>query len=98
MVDHAAQAGILIASLLGSRGEQGATQEEVEKVILWARGVHAEAAEVATLAKRPRLRKADASTERIAASDLNRALLDGILNSTLVVDVDPNGQLLFRSV
>ena len=41
VVDHAAQAELIIASLLESRGGAGASQAEVQQVVLWARGVMA---------------------------------------------------------
>jgi hypothetical protein len=95
-VDHPAQTRILITSLLGARGSRGANQTELETVVHWARAIHAESAEVATLAKRPRLRKADGSAERVAANLLNRSLLDGVIQGTLSVDVSDEGQILFR--
>ncbi len=53
-IDHNAQGQILSESLLKSRGERGATQEEVLAVVTWARGVHVEAAELKTLITRVR--------------------------------------------
>ena len=95
-VDHGAQSQILIESLLKSRGVRGATQEEALAVVTWARGVHAEAAELKTLTTRVRRAKAQNAPERQIVLDLNQALLNGVLAGSLIVDVDENGSVSFR--
>lgn len=95
-VDHEAQTAILIDSLLKGRGAAGATQEEALVVVNWARGVHAEEAELKTLTTRVRRAKALNATERQVVLDLNKALLDGVLAGSLVVDVTEAGSVAFK--
>jgi hypothetical protein len=95
ITDPAAQSAALLSALLQTRNERGATQEEIERVVLWGRTVHAEASELASLAGRPRLRKAGVSSERQAAADINSALLDGVLGGQFGLDVDEEGSLVF---
>ena len=95
-VDHGAQAQILVESLLKGRGASGASQEEALAVVLWARGVHAEAAELKTLTTRVRRAKTLNAADRQVALTLNQALLDGVLAGSLVVDVNAAGSVSFR--
>ncbi|WP_395091453.1 hypothetical protein [Armatimonas sp.] len=95
-VDHAAQTAILIDSLLKGRGASGASQEEALAVVNWARGVHAEDAELKVLTTRVRRAKAQNAPERQVALDLNKALLDGVLAGSLVVDVNESGSVAFK--
>ena len=95
-VDHGAQAQILVESLLKGRGAQGASQEEALAVVLWARGVHAEAAELKTLTTRVRRAKTMNAAERQVALMLNQALLSGVLSGSLIVDVNEAGIVSFR--
>ena len=97
-IDHNAQGQILIESLLKSRGERGATQEEALAVVTWARGVHAEDAELKTLTIRVRLAKAQNAPERQIALGVNQSLLDGVLSGALSVDVNEAGAITFRTV
>jgi hypothetical protein len=96
-IDHNAQAQILIESLLKSRGECGATQEEALAVVTWARGVHAEAAELKALTTRVRRAKAQNAPERQIALGVNQALLDGALSGALSVNVNEVGAITFRT-
>lgn len=95
-VDHGAQGEALVGSLLSGRGERGASQAEALAVVMWARGVHEEAAELKTLAARVRRAKAENAAERQVALQLNQTLLSGVLSGSLVVDVDEAGSLAFR--
>ena len=97
IVDHNVQGQILIESLLKSRGERGATQEEALCVVIWARGVHAEAAELKTLTTRVRRAKAQNAPERQIALTVNQSLLDGVLSGALSVDVNESGAITFCS-
>ncbi|MBB6053440.1 hypothetical protein [Armatimonas rosea] len=94
-IDHVAQTALLVESLLKTRGAQGASQEELQSVIAWARGVHGEAEELKTLVGRPRRQKALASPERMAAFELNKALLDSVLAGTIGVNVSSSGAIVF---
>jgi hypothetical protein len=96
VVDHGAQAQILIDSLLKGRGAIGASQEEALAVVLWARGVHAEAEELKTLTTRVRRAKTLNAAERQIALTLNQTLLDGVLAGSLIVDVNESGTISFR--
>lgn len=98
VVDHGAQTQILIASLLKARGGSGASQEEALAVVLWARGVHTEAAELKALTARVRRAKAQNAAERQVALDLNKSLLDGVLAGSLLVDVTEAGSVAFKQV
>nr|WP_309697215.1 hypothetical protein [Armatimonas sp.] len=96
VVDHNAQGQILIESLLKSRGERGATQEEALAVVTWARGVHTEAAELKTLTTRVRRAKAQNAPERQIALGVSQSLLGGVLSGALSVDVNDEGAITFR--
>ncbi|WP_309716597.1 hypothetical protein [Armatimonas sp.] len=95
VVDHAAQGQILVASLLKSRGERGATQEEALAVVMWARGIHDEAAELKALSTRVRRAKTENAAERQIALMLNQSLLDGVISGSLAVDVNEAGGITF---
>lgn len=94
-IDHAAQTQMLVEALLQARGRAGATLEDALRVILWARDVYAEAAEIAQLQTRVRLARSENLVERQTAYEVNKALLDGVLAGVLTVNVDEAGSLLF---
>ncbi|WP_394793074.1 hypothetical protein [Armatimonas sp.] len=96
IVDHGAQAQILIDSLLRGRGVSGASQQEALAVVLWARGVHAEAEELKTLTTRVRRAKTLNAADRQVALTLNQTLLDGVLAGSLIVGVNASGTVSFR--
>lgn len=93
--DYADETEALIAAALKSRGAKGATQETLQSVIAWARSIRAEGEEIKMIQSRPRRPKTQASAERIIKYDLNRALLDGILAGSVLLDVQENGELRF---
>ena len=97
IVDHVAQTALLIDSLLKTRGTAGASHEELQAVISWARGVHAETEELNNLVGRPRRQKALASPERMAAYELNKALLDNVLAGVIGLNVSEGGSIVFIS-
>lgn len=96
-VDHVAQTALLIEALLKTRGTGGASQEELQSVVNWARGVHSEAEELKTLVGRPRRQKALSSPERIASFELNKSLLDNVLAGTIGLNVNAAGEIVFIS-
>ena len=98
IVDHQAQGRILLASLLKSRTERGATQQEALAVVLWARGIHAEATELNALSTRVRRAKTENFADRQVALLLNQALLAGVLEGTLSIDITEAGELTFAGV
>ena len=95
VIDHAAQTALLVDSLLKTRGTEGASQEELQSVINWARGVHAETEELKTLVGRPRRQKALASPDRMAAYELNKALLENVLAGSIGLNVSESGSIVF---
>ena len=97
-MDQAAQTKILLSSILKARGSRGVTKEDALQVILWARGVHEEAAEIATLKTRVRKAKAENLPERQANNDLNKTLLNSVLAGSLYIDVNEAGMVIFGQV
>lgn len=95
VVDHAAEAAALTGALLKARGARGATLVELQTVILWARGVHDEGAELTSLARQPRRAKSQGAPERLAAFQVNKHLLEGVLSGVFSVDVNEAGQVTF---
>lgn len=93
--DYAAETVSLVEAALRSRGARGASQELLQSVISWARSVRAEGEELKLLQGRPRRQKTQAPADRLVRYEMNRALLDGILAGTIVLDVQENGDLLF---
>ena len=98
VIDHGTQGQILLASLLKSRGERGATREDALAVVQWARGVHAEAAELKALSTQVRKAKAENFAERQVALQLNQALLEGVIAGTLAVDVNEAGAISVTAI
>ena len=84
----------LIAAVLRSRGPQGATPEILKNVINWALRIREEGEEIRAAQGRIR-RKPLVPSERLAHHEMNRALLDGVLDGSVTVKVQDDGQLLF---
>ena len=95
VIDHAGQTGILTGSLLKARGGAGASEADILRVVLWARGVHEETAALKVLTARVRKAKAEGAAERSMVLDVNKALLEGVLSGSLLVDV-VEGNVTFR--
>jgi hypothetical protein len=72
-----------------------ASQKDMEIVLVWVRGIGAEAEALKTLVKRPRNAKAAGATERIAKLELNKALLYGILTGEFLISVNDSGDIVF---
>lgn len=85
----------LVESLLRSRGIKGATQDELQGVVAWARSIRAEGQSLTELSARPRRAKTQAPADRVARFEMNRALLDGVLGGTIALDVQDDGVLIF---
>ena len=83
-------------AVLRSRGTAGATSDLLQSVIGWAREIREEGDTLTELTSRPRRRKTAAAPERIARYEMDRALLDGVLAGTVLLDVREGGQLLFK--
>jgi hypothetical protein len=82
-VDHIAQTQVLV-----SAGDALA-------VVSWARGVHAEGAELKALATRARKVNAPGVAERKMAYEVNKALLDGVLAGATTINVGEDGGIVF---
>jgi len=93
--DYSGETVKLVEAVLKSRGARGATQDTLQSVITWARGIREEGDALRDIAGRPRRPKIQAPSERIAAYEMNRALLDGILQGAIVLDVQEDGTLVF---
>ncbi len=95
--DSAQETATIVDAVLRSRGSTGATPELLASVISWAREVREEGDVLTELGSRPRRRKTAPAPERIARYEMDRALLDGVLKGTVLLDVQEGGQLLFKS-
>lgn len=92
--DTSSETSTLIGAVLRSRGPQGATPEILSSVITWALRIREEGEEIRAAQGRIR-RKPLVPSEKLAYYEMNRALLDGVLEGTLTVKVQDDGQLLF---
>lgn len=95
--DSAQETATIVDAVLRSRGSTGATPDLLSSVISWAREVREEGDVLTELGSRPRRRKTAPAPERIARYEMDRALLDGVLKGTVLLDVQEGGQLLFKS-
>jgi len=89
-----AEIGTLVGALLRSRGSGGASQDEVEAVVGWARGVRAEAQALGDAMKRPTRQNRERLSDRLAAQEMNMVLLTGVLEGRVSLDVK-DGKILF---
>jgi hypothetical protein len=89
------ETALLVDAVLRSRGGRGATPDMLQNVVTWARTVRAEGDALRELSGRPRRQKTQAPMERVARFELNRALLDGVLQGTVALDVNDDGTLQF---
>ena len=94
--DSAQETATIVDAVLKSRGTVGATSDLLQSVIAWAREIREEGDVLIELTSRPRRRKTAAAPERIARYEMDRALLDGVLAGTVLLDVREGGQLLFK--
>ncbi len=90
----------LIRAVLRSRGIKGATSDVLQHVISWAYGIREEADELrtggtSTGTGRGRRAKVAVPTERLARHEMNRALLEGVLDGSIYLQVSDEGGLLF---
>src|SRR4051812_34723501 len=85
----------LVVAILKSRGERGATSDTLQNVIGWARAVRAETEAIRELSTRQRRPKTGAEPERSVKNELNRALLEGVLDGSITLDVADDGSFSF---
>lgn len=84
----------VVEALLRTRGPQGASQDELEQVVGWARGVRSEAQALTDAMKRPTRQKQEKFGDRVTQHEMNLVLLNGILNGSVGLDVK-DGRIVF---
>jgi hypothetical protein len=84
-----------VEAVLRSRGAKGATQDALQSVISWSREIRAEGEALKELSSRPRRQKTQAPADRVSRFEMNRALLDGVLAGTVLLDLRDDGSFLF---
>ena len=89
-----AETATLVEALLRSRATGGASQDEVEAVVGWARSVRAEAQALGDAMKRPTRQNRERLADRLAAQEMNMVLLTGVLEGRIALDVK-DGKILF---
>ena len=96
-VDTFSETSTLLSAVLRNRGSQGATSDMLHHVIAWATRVREEGEELRAPGPGPGRgrRKPPIPAERLALHEMNRALLEGVLNGTLTLQVQDDGSLLF---
>lgn len=96
--DSFAETKSLITAILRSRGDLGATPEMLQKVVAWARSVRAETDLLRDLAERQRRPKSGTEPDRVLENEMNRALLDGVLDGSITIRVADDGGFSFASI
>jgi poly(3-hydroxybutyrate) depolymerase len=84
----------VVEALLRTRGPQGATQEELEQVVTWARAVRSEGQALTDAMKRPTRQKQEKFGERVVQHEMNTVLLNGVLAGSIGLDVK-NGSIVY---
>lgn len=97
-VDTETQSSRLVSALLATRGARGASQTELRNIIQWARSVNAEAEHFKTVSGRQRRIRQQGTADRLAAFQLDKTLLDGVLEGKIGIDIDDVGQIIFLNV
>jgi hypothetical protein len=97
-IDTETQSSRLVSALLATRGARGASQTELRNIIQWARSVNAEAEHFKTVSGRQRRIRQQGTADRLAAFQLDKALLDGVLDGKIGIDIDDSGQIIFLNV
>lgn len=85
----------LLSAILRTRGDRGATPEILENVLSWARSVRTEGSYLKDLTSRQRRPKTSVEPDRILKSEMNRALLDGVLEGKIMISVGDDGTFSF---
>jgi hypothetical protein len=88
----------LVAAILRSRGTVGATPATLQKVVAWARSVRAETELLRDLADRQRRPRTGTEPDRIMTNEMNRALVDGVLDGSIRIHVADDGGFTFSSI
>ncbi|GEM_PF-788888 len=95
LAETANETTALVEAVLRSRGAKGATQDALQSVISWSREIRAEGEALKELSSRPRRQKTQAPADRVSRFEMNRALLDGVLAGTVLLDLRDDGSFLF---
>jgi hypothetical protein len=89
-----AETATMVESLLRTRQNSGATQQEIELVVGWARGVRGEGQALTEAMKRPTRQRQEKLGDRLAQQEMNLVLLQGVLDGKIGLDVK-DGQIVF---
>ena len=89
-----AETTTMVESLLRTRQSSGATQQEIELVVGWARGVRGEGQALTDAMKRPTRQRQEKLGDRLAQQEMNLVLLQGVLDGKISLDVK-DGQIVF---
>jgi len=89
-----AETTTMVESLLRTRQSSGATQQEIELVVGWARGVRGEGQALSDAMKRPTRQRQEKLGDRMAQQEMNLVLLQGVLDGKISLDVK-DGQIVF---
>lgn len=91
------ETSILIDVVLRGRGSKGATPDVLHSVVSWARSIREEGATIKNgKTESTRRLRSELSSDRIARYEMNLALLNGVLAGTILLNVEENGELIFR--
>lgn len=89
-----AETAAMVDALLSTRQSRGASQQEIELVVGWARGVRAEGVALGDAAKRPTRPRQEKLGDRLGQQEMNLVLLQGVLDGKIGLDVK-DGQIVF---
>lgn len=95
--DSFTETKFLVAAILRSRGVLGATPGVLQKVVAWARSVRAETELLRDLADRQRRPRTGTEPDRVMTNEMNRALLDGVLDGSIRIQVSDDGGFTFSA-
>lgn len=95
--DSFGETRLLVAAILRARGGQGATPEMLHRVVAWARSVRAETELLHGLAARQRRPKNGTEPDRLLTNEMNRALLEGVLDGSIAIRVADDGGFSFAA-
>ncbi|MDX1934359.1 MAG: hypothetical protein SFU56_17285 [Capsulimonadales bacterium] len=85
--------------VLRGRGTKGATPDVLHSVVSWARSVREEGTAIHSgRSETSRRQRAEISSDRIARYEMNLSLLNGVLKGAIALNVEENGELVFRHV
>ncbi len=95
--DSFAETKKIIATILADRGERGTPPEVLHQVLSWVQAVRAETAALNELNARQRRPKASNEPDRVLQNEMNRALLEGLLDGTITLQIVDDGTFSFTA-